>query len=526
MYSKVTSGIVKGIDGVLVHVEADISNGLPAFEMVGYLSSELKEARKRVKTALKNEGYSIPPKKITINLLPADLRKDGSAFDLPVAIAILISSGQISQQKTEHIFFAGELGLDGSLHAIRGVLPLVCSAKEAKMTTCILPMENVKEGSLVDDITVLGAASLREVEQFLNGKIALKRAEKERKEKKSTQKNIPDFFDIIGQEYAKRAIEVAVAGRHHVLLFGPPGSGKSMLSKRIPYIAPKLTREESIELTKIYSVKGYFKKYSREENEKDKKENEQEEWSLIEERPFRNPHHSITLPALIGGGRPITPGEISLSHNGILFLDELLEFPKNVLEALRQPLEDKKVLVSRVDEQYTFPADMMMVAATNLCPCGHFPDMRTCRCKEKDIIRYQRKLSGPFFDRIDICVRMRPITYEQLREEKRGKTSAEIQKQIELAAAIQKGRYKKENIHFNSQLKESQIALYCEMEKEAKKILQQTMRKKKWSMRAYFRTIKVARTIADLDGSEKILDEHIVEAISYHLMIPEVTIFR
>ncbi len=501
MYSKVVSGIVKGIDGVLIYVEADISNGLPIFEMVGYLSSELKEAKERVRTALRNQGYSIPSKKITINLLPADLRKEGSAFDLPVAIAILISSGQILQEKTEKIFFAGELGLDGSLHAIRGVLPLVCCAKEAGMQTCIFPRDNLTEGSLVDEITVLGASSLREVEQFLNGKISLGSLENEKKEEEKAWRKIPDFSDIIGQEYAKRAIQVAVSGRHNMLLFGPPGSGKSMLTKRIPYIAPKLTKKESLELTKIYSVKGYLKK----------------EQGLIFERPFRNPHHSITLPALIGGGRPITPGEITLSHNGILFLDELLEFPKNVLESLRQPLEDKKVLISRIDEQYVFPADIMMVAATNLCPCGYYPDMERCHCKEKDIVRYQRKLSGPFFDRIDISIKIRPVSYLQLQSGRRGISSLELQSQIENAVSIQKERYKEEEINFNSQLSEQQISKYCDMEENAKKSLLEVMRRKKWSARAYFRVIKVARTIADLAGSDKILDVHIAEAISYHL---------
>lgn len=501
MYSKVISGIVKGIEGVLIYVEADMSNGLPIFEMVGYLSSELKEAKERVKTALRNQGYSIPSKKITINLLPADLRKDGSAFDLPVAVAILISSGQILQEKTDKIFFAGELGLDGSLHAIRGVLSLVYCAKKAGMKTCILPKENLKEGSLVDDIIVLGASSLREVEQFLNGKTSLGELEKEEDMEEKISKKIPDFSDIIGQEYAKRAIQVAVAGRHNMLLFGPPGSGKSMLAKRIPYIAPKLTKKECLELTKIYSVKGYLK----------------EKQGLILERPFRNPHHSITLPALIGGGRPVTPGEITLSHNGILFLDELLEFPKNILESLRQPLEDKKVLVSRVDEQYVFPADIMMVAATNLCPCGYYPDMKRCSCKERDIVRYQRKLSGPFFDRIDISVKIRPLSYIELQLEKRGSSSRKLQSQIENAVAIQKERYEEEEISFNSQLSEQQIFKYCNMEKNAKKSLQEVMRRKKWSARAYFRVIKVARTIADLAGSDKILDMHLVEAISYHL---------
>lgn len=504
MYSKVISGIVKGINGVLVYVEADMSNGLPIFEMVGYLSSELKEAKERVRTALRNQGYMIPSKRITVNLLPADLRKDGSAFDLPVAIAILISSGKISQEKADKIFFAGELGLDGSLHTIRGVLPLVCSARDAGMRACILPRENLREGSLVDEITVLGASSLREVEQFLNGRVSLsklERGEKKEKESKEDEKNFPDFSDIIGQEYAKRAIQVAVSGRHNMLLFGPPGSGKSMLAKRIPYIAPKLTKKESLELTKIYSVKGCLK----------------EKQELVWERPFRNPHHSITLPALIGGGRPVTPGEISLSHNGILFLDELLEFPKNILESLRQPLEDKKVLVSRVDEQYFFPADIMLVAATNLCPCGYYPDMSRCRCREREIVRYQRKLSGPFFDRIDISVKLNSLSCVELQEERRGMSSEELKKQIEAAVLIQKERYKKEEIDFNSQLLEQQISKYCSIEKDAKKNLQDIMRMKKWSARSYFRVIKVARTIADLAGSEKILNTHIVEAISYHL---------
>ncbi|MGN0465481.1 MAG: YifB family Mg chelatase-like AAA ATPase [Lachnospiraceae bacterium] len=504
MYSKVISGIVKGIEGILVYVEADISNGLPVFEMVGYLSLELREAKERVKTALRNQGYIIPSKKITVNLLPADLRKDGSAFDLPVAIAILISSEQILQKKTENIFFVGELGLDGSLHSIRGVLPLVCCAKEAGIKTCILPRENLEEGSLIEGITVLGANSLREVEQFLNGKISLYKGEKrEMKEGDDRLKKTLDFSDVIGQEYAKRAIQVAVAGRHNMLLFGPPGSGKSMLTKRIPYISPKLTKKESLELTKIYSVKGYLK----------------EEQRLISERPFRNPHHSITLPALIGGGRPITPGEITLSHNGILFLDELLEFPKNILESLRQPLEDKKVFISRVDEQYIFPADIMLVAATNLCPCGYYPDMKRCTCKEREIIRYQRKLSGPFFDRIDICVKMRPLSYMELQSEKRGSSSLELQSQIETAVAIQKERYQKEEIIYNSQLSQQQISKYCPMERAAKESLKEIIKKKKWSARAYFRIIKVARTVADLAGSKEILDIHIIEAISYHLQL-------
>lgn len=499
MFSKVISSAVFGVEGRRIEVEADINDGLPVFSMVGYLSSSVKEAAERVRTALKNSGFHLPPKRITVNLSPADLKKDGSGFDLAIAVAVLLSFGMESVFDLEHTVILGELSLDGGVKGIRGILPMVSYCCEKGIDTCIVPYTNVNEARLIPGLRVIGVKDLEETMSILQGIIEIPDVNEMLCNKNIHKNREVDFSDVKGQETVKRGLEIAVAGFHNVLLTGSAGAGKSMLVKRLPTIMPKMSYEESIEVTKIYSVGGLLLDYD----------------GLITERPFRTPHHTITEKALIGGGAIPRPGEVSFSHNGVLFLDEIPEFNKTVLETLRQPLEDKKVFISRVNGAYIFPADFMLVAASNPCPCGYYPDKSKCKCTTQQIIRYQNKISGPLLDRLDITIDVKAVDPDKMFHSLPCESSKNIQERVERALFLQKNRYKTENIMFNSQLSGNAISQYIVLEDEGTNLLKTTMQSGLLTARGLHRVMKLARSIADLEGSDKVSTKHLQEALFY-----------
>ena len=502
LFASVLSAAISGMEVCPVQVEADVSSGLPCFTMVGFPSTQVKEAQDRVRTALKNNGISLPPKKVTVNLAPADLRKEGAGFDLPVVAAVLAASGFIEPQLLRNVMVVGELSLNGEVRSVSGVLPRVIRARELGCRYCIIPFENLAEGALVKDMKVVGVQNIKEVLKLVSDPDAFGKENQfseVNSEENQVEESLVDFGEICGQESARRAAEIAVSGFHNILFIGPPGTGKTMLAKRIPTIMPSLTFEESLELTKIYSIAGLLSPKR----------------PLIKARPFRSPHHTSSSAALAGGGRIPGPGEVTLAHRGVLFLDEMPEFARGSLEVLRQPLEDKQIQLSRASGTYVFPAGFILVAAMNPCPCGYYPDMNKCRCTPGEVSYYLHKLSQPLLERIDLCADVPPVNFSQISEEKPGESSALIRKRVEKARKIQQKRYQNEKICFNGELSGKQIRKYCVLTENALQVAKNAFELMELSARSYHRILKVSRTIADMEGEELIHTRHVAEALTY-----------
>ena len=501
MLAKLISYALSGVDGFKVEIEVDLNAGLPSYEIVGLGDTAVKESKERVRSAIKNSLFAFPLKKITINLAPADSKKEGSYFDLAIAVAILAASEQIEGKSYKDYVMIGELSLDGTLRHIKGVMPLLISALQAGYKKFIIPSANAEEASYVDGCEIYALDNLKSVVELLRGEQEHKPLTTKRFVNNSAfNKYNVDFSEVKGQFVAKRAIEIAVAGGHNIIMIGPPGAGKTMMAKCVPTIMPDMSFEEAIEVTKIHSIAGVLDSSK----------------GIVSRRPFRTPHHTATMPALIGGGANARPGEVSLAHHGVLLLAEMPEYQRKTLETLRQPLEDGYVTVSRAKQTLEYPARFMLVASMNPCPCGNFGSKtQQCKCTASEIHKYVSKLSGPLIDRIDLQIEVDNISYEELRGDGEAESSAEIKKRVEKARAIQRERYKGSNIFVNAYMTNAQVKKYCALDKTCETLLKNAFEKLNLSARASTRILKVARTIADLEGSENIRPQHITEAIQY-----------